>query len=215
MAREYEYRFLLEDHEAIHNMRLQLKSLGATCIGKHVMRIAVYNPVNPTTDVYIRVRDEGTRITLTTKRDLDQEFQIENEVSMESNETNMIQMHQIMLAMGNTLRYRVDKRREIWVLDGLTEVAIDTYPGAPTYMEVESLNLTRLATAINQLGLKVEARIQARDIYNWFYGMTNRIVPVGAELMFDKYAKKQFEGSFSKNEDKFDAYLQEQLNRWF
>ena len=208
--REIEWQFALNQDE-IPKMKEKLVSIGATREREYLMPVVVYNSANGD-PIYIRLRHEGNRISFTVKKDLKAEFPIEYEVDLKPDLQNMDQLHLMLTAMGCTVKYRVEKIREIWRMKGAKEIVFDRYPGVPTYMEIDTTSEQDLRKIASLLGLGEEKRMLTKDAYNYFYGIpSDRKIPPGGELGFNEHAKEQFIGKFQKDEDKFDQLLAEQI----
>jgi adenylate cyclase class 2 len=206
MSREIEWRYEIKDESLIQS---RLVAYQGEHIGRYLMPIIVYN--SPTSELYVRVRHEGTKITFTIKRDLEAEFPIEHEISVKPTEKNLETLHAMCLSLGCTVKYRVDKIRDIWNIRD-TEVVFDTYPGVPTYVEIEAHDIGKLSRVEALLGLTKQQRIESRDIYNHFYGIPcDRVIPPNYRLTFNESAKTQFAGKFKRNEAEFDRLLRQQI----
>lgn len=212
MNREIEWQFQVQQDQ-LDDLRRMLLSMGATCEGEYLMPIIVYNhPTRP--DVYIRVRHEGNHVTFTVKTDLKAEFPIEHEVEVEPTQKNIDELNAMLLLLGNTVRYRVEKIREVWRLPGIKEIVFDSYPGAPTFIEIDAHSEAVLHRVADDLGFMYDDRMRNKDIYNHFYGIpADRVIPPGNELRFEPNAKRQFAGMFAHGEQQFDRILLEQLER--
>jgi hypothetical protein len=128
--------------------------------------------------------------------------------------------------MGNTIKYRVEKIRELWSIPSMPdvkEITFDTLPGLPTYMEVDAHTKDGLMAAMTALGLTKGDRIPDKneqgikiDGYRYFYNIPTlaegrKIVP-GTNLVFDTRAKEQFAEYLSESGSKqFDDLLAEQI----
>jgi adenylate cyclase class 2 len=210
MNREIEWQFQVQPDQ-LDDLRRMLLTLGAEREGEYLMPIIVYsNPMKP--DIYIRIRHEGKHVSYTVKTDLKAEFPIEREVEVEPTQKNIDELNAMLLLMGNTVKYRVEKIREVWRMRGIKEIVFDSYPGVPTFMEIDALTESALHRVADDLGLLEENRLRNKDVYNHFYGMpSNRVIPPGNELRFEPNAKQQFAGLFGKDESEFDRILAKQI----
>lgn len=210
MNREIEWQFAVDPAE-LDDLRIALYTIGAVREGEYLMPIIAYsNPMKP--DIYIRIRHEGKHVSFTVKTDLKAEFPIEHEIEVEPTQKNIDELNAMLLLQGNTIKYRVEKIREIWRMRDIKEIVFDSYPGVPTFMEIDALSEAALHRVADDLGLSEENRLRNKDVYNHFYGMpSNRVIPPGNELRFEPNAKKQFAGLFGKDESEFDRILAKQL----
>jgi len=211
--REVEYQFTFESPDQVDAMRKKLERMGATKRGEALMPITVYSPPIPDDKdpTYIRVRHEGKNITLTVKKDLKSEFPLEYEVELEPTAHNLDQINKIVLGLGAQVKYKVDKIRETWDYEGVKEIVFDTYPGVPTFMEVDAHDEATLNKVCALLGLDVNKRVMSKDIYNAYFGIPKdrKFIP-GTVLTFDESAKELFKGMFEKNEKMFDENIKNQ-----
>ena len=219
--REYEYAFVFEPFEEAatkaDELREKLREIGAKRRAEVIMPIAVYHHPQYEPDdksgPYIRVRHEGDRVTFTVKSDLDSKFVKEFEVNVDKPDSDVVsEMHKMLTALKFPLKYRVEKLREIWDMND-AEIVFDTYPGLPTYIEIETDSKKKLDAATRKLGFDPKnALTKEKDMYSRVYGFPkDRKPPPNAELVFSEDAKKQFEGMFEKNEELFDKLLEEQI----
>lgn len=163
--------------------------------------------------VYIRVRHEGDMITFTTKYRLSkEEFPIENEIELTPNIKNMETMDRILKSAGLQVRYKVEKLRERWSAPGIKEIVFDSYPGTPTFMEIDAHSQKSLQMMVRKLGLDPDDRFQVQDHYNYFYGApTDR--PMGGELTFENAFEKMSPYIDESKHEKFKRILIEQNER--
>jgi adenylate cyclase class IV len=222
--REYEYAFRFPEKEwrgeGVEKLRKKLLEVGAKKRLEVVMPLAAYHHPNYKPDdqagPYVRVRHEGPHVAFTVKTDRTAQFVKEYEVKVSPTDTAVGEMHKLLSALEFPLKYRVEKLREIWDMevDGKdVEIVMDTYPGLPTYFEVETHNKEVLDKATKILGFDPKDDFSAdRDNYSYVYGFSkDRVVPPGSELTFSPNAKKQFKGKFKKNEKLFDELLKKQI----
>ena len=143
MVLEYEYRYINYDKKEIIST---IKSNGGSKKGIYLFRVSVFTHPNEKS-LYIRVRDEGFRITMTIKEHT-LEFAEENEIIINSYDTGVT----MLLALGCKKKYSYEKIREIWDL-GKCEIVFDTSPGKMDIMEIECTKLSDLKKYIKLLGL--------------------------------------------------------------
>ena len=176
MPLEYEYRYCDFDKKSIIK---KLKELGGTKHGHWIFRILVFIHPQKEPDTYIRVRDEGHRITMTYKTDLKKQFVTENEVIIDDFEQGCA----ILYGIGCTKKFYYEKMREIWHIDN-TEICWDTNPGRRDIMEIESQSKNELLKTIKQLGLENVDHDNFNDssLYTDTFGI---IIPKTIDLTFD------------------------------
>ena len=205
--REVEKRF---KNINIRSLRRKLKTLGAKKINpKKIMPLIVFYHPNSKKkkDVYIRIRDEGNQITMTTKTNLKDKYPIENEVNIDNFEQAIL----ILLSLGCKKRYYVEKIRETWILPGCKEIVIDSYPGLADYIEIDCHSEVALFNAAKKLRIKIDdnhKNPQVDDMYMKYYGITkNR--KFSEELTF-KNGLEVFKKYIKKDKKKFIKILKEQ-----
>lgn len=201
MPKEYEYRFNSYDKKEIIS---KLKNLNAEYYGTFKFRVMVFiDSIN--SEKYIRVRDEGHRITMTIKNNLTDKFPIENEVIINDFEEGI----NILLALGCKKKYYYEKYREIWNLKN-SEIIFDMNPGIPELMEVESLQKKELDILCKKLGLNIKnyQGFSNNIIYMDLFGIT---IPKTLDLTF-KNAGKELKPS--KNTDAFNKLVKMQLSEF-
>lgn len=157
---EYEVKFFPIDME---EMRAKLKECGATIKKKErLMRRCVFNHAkNPGMKcTYIRVRDEGDRITFSAKQhaaDGKIGSQKEYETIVEGFET----AREILLNAGLVQTGHQENKRETWETPDGTLVELETWPGLPNYLEIEGKNSEAVQQTAVVLGLEWDEHIIA------------------------------------------------------
>ena len=131
MGKEYEIRIYDFDEKLV---KKKIKENGGKIINKKTLMsiITYHHPLNKK-DLYIRIRNEGDKITLTTKSNLKSKFLTEREVIIDSMEED----EDILKMLGCKEKYRNEKIRETYGLKGCKEVVFDSMPGTPTWMEID------------------------------------------------------------------------------
>jgi adenylate cyclase class IV len=131
MPIEYEYVFRNYDKKKVIQ---DIIKLGGKRKGQWLFRIMIFNhPIN-ILNTYIRVRDEGHRITMSYKyKETDAKFSDEYEINIDNFDTAV----KILYGIGCTKKYYYEKIREIWNIQK-TEIVFDLNPGSPERMEIES-----------------------------------------------------------------------------
>jgi adenylate cyclase class 2 len=200
MPLEYEYRYKKFDKEKIVN---KLKELGGVHHGTWLFRVQVFIHPLEQPGTYIRVRDEGHRITLTFKSNLDKQFVNENEVII----NDFDQGCAILLGIGCKKKYYYEKIRDIWHLTN-TEICWDTNPGRPDIMEIESTSKAQLNKVVKLLNMESDSHDDFTDsnLYTDTFGIT---MPKSIDLSF-LTVKKDLGKYCTKNKDKFIKLVDEQ-----
>ena len=154
MQTEIEVKFL---HVQPDDVRKRLRVAGAVCrLPMRTMhRVVLDFPdrrLQATKDSWVRVRDEGDKVTLTFKQTTEHEFggAKEIEVEVSSYEDTIA----IFKKLGMVVHTDQETRRETWDL-GEVEVVIDEWPWLDTYIEIEGPREEAVKIVADQLG------------YNW------------------------------------------------
>ena len=150
MSLEIEGKFLEVD---IDNLRKKIKKLGGKKIHKMVMyKRFVFNLLDPKEKGYIRTRDENGRITITLKKyPENSKFAKEYEILLDKNST-IDDAKELLLAQGYKIKTYHETLREKWSINGCPEIAIDTLPGIPTYVELECKTENEIKRVAKLLG---------------------------------------------------------------
>lgn len=154
---------------------------------------------------YVRVRDEGDKVTMTAKIYKDPKFPEEYELQLKEGFENG---QSFLRSLNLSEKAYHETMREKWSIPKgsgkeLCEIAIDRVPGLPMYAEVECKTQADLNKSIKMLGLdKSKMRFGGYGkVYVEYYGMAeneiNNIVP---SLTF-KNIEKELENYVHKNED--------------
>ena len=203
--KEIEQRFINIDTV---KFRQKLKQVGAELINPNrIMPLMVFNHPKNKKDSYIRIRDEGKQITLTSKTNLKDKYVTEYEVEIDNFEQGV----KILNSLGCKKRYYVEKTRETWLLPGCKEIVIDSYPGLKEYIEVDCHNEKSLNEAIKKLDLEVlpdNTDLGVNKMYYDQYGIPMNIY-FGENLTF-KNGKKIFMKYIKKNKLIFNRILKDQ-----
>jgi adenylate cyclase class 2 len=132
MSLEIEAKFLDVN---INKLRKLLKANNAKKVHKMVMyKRYVFHLLSKEEKGYIRTRQEYNKVTITIKKyPKDSKFATEDEIEVNS---SFEDTKKFLLAQGFKVKTYQETLREKWSLDEL-EIAIDTIPGIPTYVELE------------------------------------------------------------------------------
>ncbi len=205
-AIEFEYRYI--DFSKIDIIN-KLKTNGGVKKGTHLFKVMVFSHPNKKKIAYIRVRDEGFRITMTYKIHKG-EFPEEYEVQIDNFETGV----KILENLGCKKKYYYEKIREIWNLDKFnSEIVFDTNPGRIDIMEIESNNLTNLNSCAELLGLSNTLRNNFADdeLYLQHFGID--MTKKKGDLTF-KSMKKILKPLVTKNKEEFNLLTKKQIEKY-
>lgn len=152
METEIEAKFLDVDHGAI---RAKLRALGADLRHpERLMRRRMFDFPDLRLDkkdgAWIRVRDEGDRVTLSLKKWHDHSIRGTKEVMVVVSDFEGIS--RILEAIGLTAKSYQETKREEWRI-GEVEVSLDTWPWIPPVVEVEAQTEKEVQNIAAKLGL--------------------------------------------------------------
>jgi len=150
-------------------------------------------------NISIRLRDEGYKKTFTIKKNLSAKFVDEYEIIIDIAEQQLI-------ILGCKKKYEVEKIREIYKYDKI-EIVLDSYPGLPTYFEIEAPTLKELNNFCEKLSIDITKHINNGTIYDTLYGLENR--NKNGNLTF-KNANNMFLPMIKKNKKLFVSILKKQ-----
>ncbi len=136
MQTEIEVKFLNVDFDKV---REKLTSIGANCMVpmRMMRRVVIDYPdrrMQSKQDGWIRIRDEGDKITLTYKQTTEHEFGGAKEIEVEVSDYQ--KTIDIFLAAGMEIHTDQETRRETWELDGV-EIVLDEWPWLNPFIEIE------------------------------------------------------------------------------
>jgi adenylate cyclase class 2 len=153
MNTEIEAKFLHVDHEEI---RSRLTAAGFTCVTPmRLMRRAIIDYVDRRLQTgipnsYVRVRDEGDRVTLTYKRFAS--LSIDGAQEVEVATTSFEDTIKIFTSIGLEVVSLQESKRETW-RNETCEVVLDEWPWLDPYIEIEGPTELAVREVSKQLGL--------------------------------------------------------------
>jgi len=150
MKTEFECRFL---NISMDDMRVRLRSVGFKCIQPEIMqRRAIFDlPNSEDYFQWLRLRDEGDKITLTLKIKNRGTKKIDSLREIETPVGNFEDMRQILIAAGLAHFPIEENKREKWTRGG-TEVCLDTWPSLNPFAEIESDSEESVKACAAELG---------------------------------------------------------------
>jgi adenylate cyclase, class 2 len=133
MTIEFEATFIDVNVEEV---RKKLRSIGAKLIyPERLMTRVVFFPPKTIKGGWMRVRDEGDKITLSLKQVDGDKIEDQKEICF--NIDDFDQGCQFLEAIGAKKKSFQETKRELWNYDDI-EICIDTWPGLDPYVEIES-----------------------------------------------------------------------------
>lgn len=152
MKTEIEVKFADIDVDTIRN---SLKKAGAECEQpmRLMKRALIEEPHHEAQHAFIRVRDEGDKITLTFKRRADQAASsIDSVKELEVEVSDFDKTVELFSEAGWQYKTFQESRRETWKLDDV-EVVIDEWPWLKPYIEIEGESEGAIKEVAAKLGL--------------------------------------------------------------
>jgi adenylate cyclase class 2 len=132
MKTEIEVKFINVDKD---DVRSRLQAAGATLHQPmRLMRRQVFHLVDRTKDAYVRVRDEGDRVTVTYKQF--DSISLHGAKEIETVVDDFESTKNIFIQIGLEPKSYQETRRETWMIDGV-EVVIDEWPWLEPFVEIE------------------------------------------------------------------------------
>ena len=159
MNTEIEVKFLNVDFDEI---RAKLLAAGAKC--EHPMRLmkrVIVQNAATGRDAYVRVRDEGDKVTVTYKSFASLSLHGASEI--ETTTSDFDAMVEILRCGGMAPTSYQETRRETWRLDD-AEVVLDEWPWLRPYIEVEGPSEESVRSASGKLGFDWDRDAQFGDI---------------------------------------------------
>ncbi len=171
MKTEYEATFLDINKD---DLIKKLKTLNANLERPEFMqrRVTLELPKEKQDPItWLRVRDEGNKVTLTLKSVDGKTITGQKEILIEVNDFG--DTVALLESIGCDRKSYQESKRELWQL-GDVEIAIDTWPFLDTYIELESTSEDAVKAAALQLGLNYQDAIfdTVNGIYRKKYGKT-------------------------------------------
>jgi len=200
MPLEYEYVFRNYDKNYIIK---EIKKMNGKKFGHFIFRVIVFNHPDKNNLSYIRIRDEGHKITMTVKtKSANTQFSNEHEIIIDNYEA----AEKILYLLGCTKKYYYEKIREIWNVNDV-EIIFDKNPGYPEIMEIETSTKKKLDTMIEKLNIKdfIIDLATVKPISEELFGF---LIPKNIDLTFNN-VKKELSKYIKKNKKLFLQYVNE------
>jgi adenylate cyclase, class 2 len=161
MEKEIEVRILDINVEEI---KKKLVEIGAEKIAEKNQRRNIYSVVSGKVNPWIRLRDEGDKVTLTYKHILNDEIDgtQESEIIVDDFEKTNLMLNKL-----GFFRKLYQENKRISYKLGNVEIEIDTWPRIPTYIEVEGKSKEEIEKVVKLLGFSMEqtTSINVKKVY--------------------------------------------------
>lgn len=184
MQTEIEAKFLDVDPE---DVRGKLKSIGAKQIyPEKMMTRKVFDFPDHRLEkegAWIRVRNEGDKITLSYKRLIDRSLHGTKEITVEVN--NFDETCNLLLALGFKQDSFQETKREKWKFEGC-EITLDTWPWIPTFLELEAPDESTIKSLSEKLGLDWNTALHGsvEIAYQKYYDVTEEEIDNWEQITF-------------------------------
>jgi len=147
---EFEAKFINVDIPTFFNT---LQRLGSETIKpRTLMRRATFDIPGAQRGTFMRVRDEGDKITMTYKSLVSQSVSGMNEIEIDV--SSFQAARQILVLAGLSEATYEENYREAYRLSN-TQITIDEWPGLPKFIEIEGPTEKDVRTTIDLLGLSI------------------------------------------------------------
>jgi adenylate cyclase class 2 len=182
---EYEAKFLDINHEAI---REKLTELGAVQVQPmRLMRRKNFDfpskKLEKEQNGWVRVRDEGDKITLAYKELSNRTIEGTKEVSVAVD--GFDNTCQLLENIGLIQTSYQETKRESWELDGV-QIELDEWPWIPTFIEIEASNAEKVGNIASKLGLDMSHATHGsvEVAYMQVYNVTEEEIDNWPEILF-------------------------------
>ena len=185
----------------IAELRKKLKANNAKKIHKMMLyKRYVFNLLNGEKG-FIRTREENNSVTITVKTyPKNSKYALESEISVNA---TLEKSRDFLLAQGYKIKAYQETLREKWSLGDCLEIAIDSIPGIPTYVELECKNEKEIKRVAGLLGLdysKIEYGAFDKQFAD-YYGLTKEQLNEKVSSLTFKNIDKELSKFIKKNKD--------------
>ena len=160
---------------------------------------------------YIRTREENNSVTITVKTyPKTSKYATESEVVVNS---TLEQSRDFLLAQGYKIKAYQETLREKWSLGDCLEIAIDSIPGIPTYVELECKNEKEIKKVAKLLDLdfsKIEYGAYDKQFVD-YYGMKKEDINNSISSLTFKNIDKELSKYIKINKDLVKTVKKEHL----
>lgn len=172
---EYEATYANINKDAI---RQKLKDVGATLARPEYLQKRVVFNVPEGLHMkggWLRVRDEGNRITLTLKVVYGEGIESQKEVLLEVD--SLEKAEELLTLLGAHKTAYQENKRELWDLDGV-EITIDEWPFLESFVEVEGKSGEAVKEASEKLGFTYQDALfgSVTVLYSRKYGIPEKTI---------------------------------------
>jgi len=181
---EYEAKFLNIDKD---KMRAKLKEIGAKLIQPEVMQKRVVFELPKDHEIkggWLRVRDEGDKITMSLKVVDGEKIENQKEVCLKVD--NFDEAVSFLFSIGCAKKSYQETKRETWSF-GDIEITIDEWPFLEPFIEIEGKSEEKVKSFCEKMGFDyAKAMFCSVDtIYNFKYGVPFEVVNQAPQIIFN------------------------------
>lgn len=178
MVPEIEATFINIDKD---KLREKLRQVGAELIQPEILMRRVVFDVDEQT--FVRVRDEGNKITMSYKHLDELSLSGMKEICLEVDDYE--KAIAFVKACGLKIKADQETYREEWDLDGV-EITIDTWPWIPSYTEIEGANEDAVKAVAEKLGFDMSDAMYGGvdQIYKVYYDVDVNEINYCPEIKF-------------------------------
>lgn len=168
-------------------LRKKLQEIGAVLEHpERLMRRKVFD--HPDARLYsegawVRVRDEGDKVTFSFKKLLDRSFQGTKEITVTVD--NFDETCNILQAIGLQPKSYQETKRETWTYEGC-EITIDSWPWIPELVEIEGSSEEKIKNVSQQLGFDWKDALHGsvETAYQKHYDVSEQEIDYWSEILF-------------------------------
>ena len=181
---EYEATFLNVNKDKI---RKRLKKAGAKLIRPEFLqkRVPFHLPKDKRSkDAWLRVRDEGDKITLSLKVVDGKKIENQKEICLEVNDFN--KAVKLLELIGCKKKSYQETKRELWELDNV-EITIDEWPFLEPFVEVEGTSEEAVRDVSERIGFDYDKALfcAVGKLYMMKYGIHPDQINMADRIVFD------------------------------
>ena len=150
MSTEYEVKFVDIN---IDEMQKNIKNAGGILESpmRLMRRIVIDTPELKARNAFLRVRDQGDKVTITYKQF--QNESVDGAKELEVTVSDFETMVQILQSVNLNYKSYQESKRETWILDD-AEIVIDEWPWLNPYIEIEGSSEEHVKEITEKLGLQ-------------------------------------------------------------
>lgn len=184
MQPEIEGKFTDIDVEAV---RLKLNHVGAKLVTpERLLRRRTFDFADKrlfAVGGWVRLRDEGDKVTLAYKQVDDRGLTGTKEASVVV--ADFEATGHVLEAVGLVQKSYQETRRESWVIDEV-QVEIDTWPWLPSFLEIEAPTEAAFATTAQKLGLDPASALHSsiEPVYQQHFDVTDADINTWTQVTF-------------------------------